>query len=198
MQTSAVTTEKLPINNRKDLLLLLLGASGREPAEPITGVTRLQKYLFLLQEKYHWHEKFGLERPYQFEPYDYGPFDSQLYDDLALLENVGLIKAQPIGPEPTAERDEAELLASEWGTADPEFAPWEEEQRVFSYGLTDKGKEFVERLALPDDDWAVVNEIKHDWNQKSLNELLRWLYESFPPFAAKTKLHHLRPGDKEG
>ncbi len=197
MQTSAVATEKLPVNNRKDFLLLLLGASGRKAAEPITGVTRLQKYLFLLQEKYRWHEKFGLVKPYQFEPYDYGPFDSQLYDDLSLLENVGLVKAQPIGPEPTAERDEAELLASEWGTADPEFAPWEDEQRIFAYELTEKGKEFVQRLELRDEDKAVLVEIKRDWNAKSLSELLRWLYQSFPTFAAKTKLRHLTPGETE-
>lgn len=193
MQFSAVTPETLPVNNRKDFLLLLIAATGREPGEPIVGVTRLQKYLFLLQEKYRWHEKFGLEKPYQFEPFDYGPFDSQLYDDLALLENVGLIKREPVGPEPTAERDEAELLASEWGTADPEFAPWEEEPRVYAYSLTDKGKEFVRGLELPDEDKAVLDEIKRTWNQKSLNDLLRWLYKSFPPFAAKTKLHHLRP-----
>jgi hypothetical protein len=180
------------IDNRKDLLLLVLGAAGSEPAEPVLGVTRLQKYLFLLQEDHRWHEKFGMTSPYDFEAYDYGPFDSQLYADLELLENVGLIQRKASGDEPGAEHDEMRHLAFEWATSDPEVLPWEEETAIQEYSLTEKGRAFVsENLQLAEEDRAVLEEMKRKWNRAPLNRLLRWLYETHEDYARETKLRNL-------
>lgn len=186
--------ESIRIDNRKDLLLLLLAAEGAQEAEPIVGVTRLQKYLFLLQERYRWHQKFGIAEPYQFEAYDYGPFDSQLYDDLELLENARLIERQEDGgPEPSAENDEMRRQALEWNATDWEFQPWEEQNQIPIFRLTPEGRKFVERYELSDEDWSVLRELKQHWNRASLNDFLRWLYDEFPSYAEKTRLHHLRP-----
>jgi uncharacterized protein YwgA len=183
--------DQIQVDNRKDMLLLLLAASG---GEPVVGVTRLLKYVFLLQHGHGWGERFHLAEPYDFGAYDFGPFDSQIYDDLVLLENVGLIESVPTDqPEPRAERGEMELQALESGTSDPEVAPWEAEDVVRQYALTDKGCEFVERFQLDATARGELGAIKKQWNQRSLTELLRWLYKEYPDYATKTKLTHLRP-----
>jgi uncharacterized protein len=188
-----VSTERLNLEDRKDLLLLLLGARGAEAdAEPILGVTRLQKYLFLLQQQYEWDRRFGLRTTYDFSAYDYGPFDAQLYDDLQFLENAGLVRREDAGPEPAAEDDESRQLAYEWATVGPEVAPWEEDDRIYRYSLTRKGKEFVQRYQLTSSDWETLASLKHQWNRRPLQDLLRWLYNKYPRWAENSKLRHLK------
>ena len=177
-----------PIDNRKDLLLLVLGASE---AAPVVGVTRLQKYLYLLQTDYRWDQVFQLSEPYDFRPYDFGPFDSQVYADLEFLRNVGLVEARLLGDEPRAENDELRHLSTEWATSDPEFAPWEEEDQVAAYSLTERGQEFVREFALDPERANELEGLKAKWNNRSLTELLRWLYKSHPDSATNTKLKHL-------
>lgn len=190
MQTCEMP-DQLEIDNRKDMLLLLLAAVD---GEPVVGVTRLLKYAFLLQHGNHWAERFRFEEPYDFGAYHFGPFDSQIYDDIALLENVGLIVSEPTDqPEPRAERGEMELQALESGTSDPEVAPGDEEDVVKQYALTEKGRAFVARFRLEPEARGELEELKHRWNHRSLTELLRWLYSEYPDYATETKLTHLRP-----
>ncbi len=177
----------VPVDNRKDLLLLILAATDDAP---VVGVTRLQKYLYLLQEHHGWKER--LKTYYEFRPYDFGPFDDQLYADLDFLENLELITRTPAGEEPSAESGEQQAASDSWGTSDPEFAPWEEDEAVWRYSLTDKGRKFVERLQLDDDDRAIIEDLKQRWNDRPLTELLRWLYNAYPDTAANTRLKHLQ------
>jgi uncharacterized protein YwgA len=57
---------------RRELVLLAVVA-GDEP--PVSARTRLQKYVFLVQERADVH-------PYEFRAYDYGPFSRAFYDDV--------------------------------------------------------------------------------------------------------------------
>jgi len=63
--------DQIEVDNRKDLLLLLLAAAG---GEPVVGVTRLLKYVFLLQHGRGWGERFHLA-----EPYDFGAYHRRLF-----------------------------------------------------------------------------------------------------------------------
>jgi len=169
----------IKIDNRKDLLLLLLAAHGeQEDAEPVVGVTRLQKY--------------PISDPYKFEPYDYGPFDAQLYDDLVMLENAGLLEASSAGPEPSAENDESRRRDFDWATVDRELVPWESEDQVHSYALTVRGREFADRYDISPEDATLIADLKGKWNGQPLQELLRWLYKNYPKWATNTRLTHLR------
>lgn len=177
------------IDNRKDLLLLVLAAQG---GAPVVGVTRLQKYLYLLQDQEGWGERLGASR-YNFRAYDFGPFDDQIYADLDFLENLGLIAKKPAGEEPLSERGEEQQASESWGTSDPEFAPWTADQEIWAYRLTERGRDFVKQnLELAQKDADTIERMKERWNGTPLTQFLRWLYETYPEVAENTKLTHLR------
>lgn len=69
---------------REDLLLLLIdGADGRYPADPV----RLMKGAFLVVER----GRPAWKRLFHFQAYDYGPFDRGVYDARDSLIRDGLI-----------------------------------------------------------------------------------------------------------
>jgi hypothetical protein len=68
---------------RKDWLLLVVCAAGSKGLSAL----QLQKSLFLLGEKMSAH----IGNYYKFTPYDYGPFDSNIYRDAEGLSRDNLI-----------------------------------------------------------------------------------------------------------
>ena len=87
------------IDNRRDILLLLLYSPGvqDETNEPIVGRTRLVKMLFLFKTEAFKHFRGGTalneSEFYQFFPWNFGPFSSQVYDDLTFFTLRGFIEA---------------------------------------------------------------------------------------------------------
>lgn len=67
---------------KRDWTLLAIAAADGEPLSPV----QLQKILFLLGEF-----KLKGKRFYRFVPYNYGPFDPEIYRDAETLEAEGLI-----------------------------------------------------------------------------------------------------------
>lgn len=74
--------------NRYGLIAEL--AYRRKNQYPQFGKTILQKMVYLLQEVY------GIKCGYQFDLYTYGPFTSQLLQDLDLVETLGGIRVYPV------------------------------------------------------------------------------------------------------
>src|SRR3989344_6285597 len=74
------------ILEKSDMILLLLygrGAKGHF-SEPIQGITRLMKLLFLLEKE------AGINDGFSFVPYKMGPFSSEVYPELEFLRNFPL------------------------------------------------------------------------------------------------------------
>jgi len=70
---------------RRDLILAALATSRGEPFTPV----QVQKMFFLIDQKAA-HLIGG--KKFDFAPYDYGPFDSSIYDDLSKMNKEGLIE----------------------------------------------------------------------------------------------------------
>jgi len=102
------------INNRKDILLLLLYSPGVSKSynEPIEGKTRLVKMLFLFKTEVLPHFRRGTkiteENFYEFFPWDFGPFSAQVYDDIAFFMLRGFVESS------AAEGDGLPESAAEW------------------------------------------------------------------------------------
>jgi len=70
--------------NRKDFLLLAVAAAEGNPLTPV----QIQKIIFLIGKA---DLKESPTPYYEFEPYDYGPFDVSIYRDAEELESEGLV-----------------------------------------------------------------------------------------------------------
>lgn len=68
---------------RQDVLLAVLAASGGDPYSP----AQIQKAMFLVDRNVSKLFAEGLK--YNFVPYDYGPFDKQVYEDVHALASDG-------------------------------------------------------------------------------------------------------------
>ena len=142
--------------NKKELLALALlyVDSSRE----IEGVTRLQKLVFLTQEK------AGL-KIFNFKPYKYGPYSRPLYDTLDKLEKEGFIES-------TARRtrnDNEKHIYSITGKGQAAIKKFLEESDVEGFMET-------------------ADRVKHRFNGKPLRELLQYVYHSYPEYAENSKL----------
>ena len=76
--------------NRQDWVLLALFAADGYRLTPV----RLQKSLFLLRER-GIKESSSLDGFYEFEPYAYGPFSRQIYDDALSLADEAKVTIFP-------------------------------------------------------------------------------------------------------
>lgn len=183
----------MPHLSRRDLELLLLAVAPEadEMTGGISGITRLQKLLFLLQEESHVTPSGD---GFQFEAYKAGPYSAKLYDDLEFLENLGLVQSEITAeatPPEAAEIDKLsfdELMGTEDGLDDSATSDSYEERR---YTLTDLGVERVQTmLKNPEIAPAVdgIRRVKSRFGKYSLNDLLHYVYTKYPEMTVESEI----------
>jgi len=183
----------MPELGRRDLTLMLIGLDpDARPEGSLNGVTRLQKFLYLLDRE------AGIrpgESGFEFEPYKAGPYSPKLYDDLELLENLGLIKGEGTAESTLTERADIDHLSFDdliggpdevYGS--PRTADAFEERR---YSLTEEGRARIEKLIASGDCTATVEgirKLKTKYSQYSLRDLLRYVYKKYPEMTTKSEI----------
>jgi hypothetical protein len=178
--------------NRKDILLLLLYAPGLsgDMGEAIKGRTRFTKLLFLLKEVYKIDKE--VEKYYSFEPYKIGPFTEELYNDLDVLETMGLveIKTKDFVEEP--ERMESERIPQDLLTDAESISA--DLYKEFEYRLSDRGRGISQVLyeSVPLSVRQAIEEVKRKFGSLPLVEVLRYIYRRFPEMARKSIREDLR------
>ena len=70
---------------KEDILLLVVASAKDEPLTPV----QLQKSLFLIDRECR--DKIPVSSFYDFEPYHYGPFDAEVYQDADILAEKGMV-----------------------------------------------------------------------------------------------------------
>jgi uncharacterized protein len=132
--------------NKQQLVLALLTCSGGAPFTPV----QLQKAAFLVCRE----APDALDEPrFHFEPYDYGPFDSDVYAEAQSLAGTG---DATVSPSP--------------------FGRWN------MYAATEaglvEGKKILERLS--DRNRKYVGEVA-DWvRRQSFSSLVKAIYKAYP------------------
>jgi len=127
-----------------------------ENKEPIRGKTRFQKLVFLIDRSM---KKKGKETSFQYVPFKYGPYSSNLNNMLFFMENNGLIK---------------------------KVKKVHDDFETFEYSISDKGinaLEGIDKKIL-----EIIRKIKEYCNKKELNELIMAVYRQYPEFAIKSDL----------
>ncbi len=177
---------------RLDLLLILLGSDEDSLKAGVGGITRLQKYLFLLEteERVRPTEGFG------FEAYKAGPYSARLYDDLEFLENLGLIQSTIVGeatPEESVELERVsfdELLGAE-SLSDDEVGNASDIFEERRFRLTPSGREKLTELLSSGDHTAVIDRVqrvKSRFRHRSLSDLLYYIYTKYPEMATESEI----------
>ena len=174
--------------NGKDLLLSFLYSPGidEEINEPIVGRTKITKMMFLFEKQIYgkfFKDKIAITLP-DFEPYYFGPFSKELFENLAFFESIGMISVSPTNiPLSSADRIESSNVFDEsdlWAEATFEEKVEEYES---SYSLSDAGKNYVQ-----DKVWILFSQVQKDKlkqfkaqiNKISLDALLRYVYNTYP------------------
>ena len=137
---------------RRMWTLLAIAAGGDSDVSPV----QLQKGLFLL----------GAECPegvapgfYDFQPYDYGPFDAEVYRDARELESEGLITIRPVPG-----------------------------QRWHDYRITSQGEQKRVELQdqVSPEVWSHLQAIMKSVRSQSFSALVRSIYQRFPAMKANS------------
>ena len=96
--TDGLESQPLTLESSLDLLLVLLYAPGTSgtPAEPIDGITRLQKLIFLLNQGKGPASVVAQAKEFLYEPYKMGPFSRQVNEDLDILISLDLVRTEKL------------------------------------------------------------------------------------------------------
>ncbi len=184
------------VDNRKDVLLLLLYSPGRsgQPNEPIIGRTRLVKMLFLFQKEAMPHFRRGTmiaeDCFYEFFPWDFGPFSREVYDDINFFTLRGFIAASDVQEETIPES------AAEWeewlscSRADSSAESISDEYKEVSFQLTEKGQRFAADLfaSLSSAQKKLLHEFKKRTVAVPLKALLRYVYQTYEDMTSKSTI----------
>jgi len=183
------------INNRKDVLLLMLYSPGVRGIvnEPVAGRTRLVKMLFLFKAEVLPHFRRGTEinedNFYEFFPWNFGPFSSQVYDDLTFFILRGFVESSISDEEGLPESaEEWEQWQMESGGERPpdEIEAYQEEE----FQLTEAGKTFSKALydTLSTSQRQLLKEFKARLNKAPLRAILKYVYTTYPEQIEKSTI----------
>lgn len=159
----------------KELMVLLLHAANQRGDSAVRGMTRLQKLLFVIEQK--------LASQSQFYAFNYGPFNEEVNDAARALEVAGFIRGgEPVASGPPSFQ---QMMAAVDERAGPE-----EDAKVIEFALNDRGHEAAEALRQSSPSYEqlfqFVDSVRKDWDTGNLNELVDRVYETFPKYTEKS------------
>jgi hypothetical protein len=158
----------------KDLMVLLLHAPDRHGDDAIRGMTRLQKLLFVIEQKLASDSS-------RFYAHNYGPFNEEVNDSAEALKLQGYLEgAQSVAARrPTF----AEMMASALARSGPR----EDAAAIEEFALSERGHEAAERLRRSNRAYeqlfSYIQEVRREWDTPDLVERV---YETWPKMADRS------------
>lgn len=181
----------------KHILLLLLYSPGKTSQynEPVIGRTRIIKMIFLFDREIM--KDFLKDSEIQlisfpgFEPWHYGPFSKEVYNDIEFFINNNFIDNTHLDSEmPDFELDEFEDWADDF-IFDDEKALLFHVQNEECFKLTSKGVNFIKKKVyerLSNNQKEILISFKKGINESTLEAILRYTYLNYPEYTQKSKI----------
>ena len=177
-----------------DLLLIFLYSNGSKSDfnEPIIGRTRLIKLLFIFTKEFYADFKkdnsiIEKENLPEFFAWKFGPLSKDVLEDLDFFTKIKFIKNKEI--KGSIAFEEADEIISYLDDTSLD-ASIEDEYIEYSFSLSELGKKFVEEKKLfenlSDNQKEIIKQLKSKFNQSSLNEILKYVYEKYPDFTTES------------
>ena len=186
------------INNRKDILLLLLYSPGvtEQINEPINGRTRILKILFIFKKEvlkyFKKNTDINDDNFYEYFPWNFGPFSSQVYDDITFFLLRGFISTRYTNeealPEAASEEKHWQFIS---GIQSSNIQEGYQEFTEEEFLLTDKGKEFTKENLydyLSVSQKALLRNFKNKLNSASLRAILHYVYKKYPEMSQNSQI----------
>ena len=141
----------------------------------VRGMTRLQKLLFVIEQK--------LASQSSFYAFNYGPFNEEVNDAEQALEVAGFIRSsQSVSTGPPSFQQMMAAVTERAGRHD--------DTKVVSFELSKSGHEAAERLRKSSPTYeqlfAFVESIRREWDAPDLTDLVDRVYETWPKYAEKS------------
>lgn len=176
----------MAIKSAADLMVLLLYAKGYTGKlnEEIKGITRLEKLMYLLLREGDFEETLSQE--VAFEAYDFGPYSAEVYD---LLESLRMMEIVEIREERISNMKD--IIDIYYAEAEGQI---EETTGKFMevYSLTgERGFKIARRLLeerVTAEELERIENIKEKYNAMKLDDLLKYVYRTYPESAEKSKI----------
>jgi hypothetical protein len=169
-----------------DLMLALLYAPGktRVVGESIEGITRLQKFLFLLQQGKGPKTLVAQAKEYIYRPFKMGPFSEGVREDLQILQSAGLLRTEKLEYLLT---DDADKSLDE---LDRPVRPNPRRVESSRFILTEDGMRAGRDLwaGMPSHERDGLAEFKKFFNALTLRQLLIFVYEKYPEYAVASEI----------
>ncbi len=180
--------------DRKDLILLLLYVRGRmgKIAEPILGMTRIMKLIFIAVQELDIN--LLIRNPYRFVPYKLGPCTPELYSDLETLIDAKLIRSLKLDPEGVPVINLDSDTANRLTRLNSNLTTTERlDSLTLAFQLTPKGRRFARALlksALRHQKNILtgLEIVKTQFGALPLNTLLRYVYTRYPEYTSQSEI----------
>jgi hypothetical protein len=157
----------------KDLMVLLLHATGKRGDDGIRGVTRLQKLLFVIEQKL-------AAQSTRFYPFNYGPFNEEVNDAAHALRLAGFLRGGESAV--TGPPSFAEMVATVVERSGPR-----DEHDPEEFVLNERGHKAAERLRQSSRAYAqlyaYVRALREEWDTP---DLLARVYDTYPKYAERS------------
>jgi hypothetical protein len=165
-----------------DVLMLLLyaeGASGKV-GEPIEGITRLDKLMYLLSES----KEFSpiVNENYEFQADNFGPFAPELFDDIQALKQECIIDSSEKKTKNKIETVDEESVEKVFEEEQPEVSVSWKKYALETYKLTEVGMKIAGQLYsnLGEPQKQELVRIKKTFGSMNLKNLLYYVYSIAP------------------
>lgn len=159
-----------------DAIVLLLGAPSNAGLDgQLEGITRLEKLVFLLERETSARNWLGEDA--DFEPYDFGPFSSKVYQAIDTLSAAQIIEGLSASAKTSADNWEQYNVIGERMPADDPYI-------TRSFQLTDRGWRYYSKLVeqLPDGAIDELVQFKNRFARLPLRQLVRYVYQRYKDF----------------
>jgi len=149
--------------HRAIFLLFLLKVNNNEP---IVGITRLEKLMFLIISEVLKDTQLN-GNYYVFEPYKYGPFSSGIFDDVQLMEDMGYITREKLN------EGQTKFVITGKGI---------EKIDDIMHKFPENIRKYLEKIQ---NEIAII---KSEKNSISLRKLLSYVYQKYPEFTINSEI----------
>ncbi len=173
--------------DKTDLLMLLLYSKGKsgKTNEPIVGITRLMKLLFLLKKEQNFDQ-------FEFEAYKMGPFSSDVYPELEFLQSFPtpdtpfVLSKNHIDPRAPATPENLRIIEE---ASEQESALTSDEINK-PFALSELGVKVAGELwqQVGSDNQTKIEKIKSQFGSLTLKELLRYVYKTYPDMTVNSEI----------